>query len=144
MAQRIPTAKKLVIGAVAAGTIALGTAGVVGADSTSTVPKAAHHFNCDRAPKVLTRIQAREARIAARLTKLTGAEAKAKQHGNIRRENLIKKRITRLEGPAFKARLDKESAAIEAKCHVSAPPTGSSAPTPATAGGSSGTSSTSA
>ena len=116
----VPAAKKLVVGAVVVGALSVGVAGIAGAD-TMTVPKVGAHFNCARADKVLTRIHKGEARIAAGLPKLTAAEAKAKQTGNTRRADRIQKRITRFESPAFKARLDKAAATIEAKCHVPAP-----------------------
>jgi hypothetical protein len=145
MTQMIPTAKKLLVGAVATGAMALGTAGVAGAVSTTTVPKVVKHFNCARAPKVLSRIQKGEAKIAAGLPRLTAAEAKATKNGNAQRAARIKRRIDRLESPAFKARLDKAKATIEAKCHVNAPAAGSpSATTPTTSSGSAGTASTSA
>ncbi|MGH9079882.1 MAG: hypothetical protein ACRDYE_07400 [Acidimicrobiales bacterium] len=126
----------------AVGTVALGTAGVAGAAPT-TAPKAALHINCARAPKALARTEAAEARIATRLSKLGAAETKAQQHGNTTRAERIERRITRLEGAAHKARLDKRKANIEAKCHVSAPlaPSSSTAPA-ANAGNSSGTEST--
>ncbi len=87
----------------------------------SGVPKVGKNFNCANATKVLTRIQKGEAQIAAGLPKLTAAEAKAQAAGNTTRATRIQNRITRLESPAFKARLDKISQKIEAKCNVPAP-----------------------
>jgi hypothetical protein len=130
--------KKIVIisaAAVAAGTLSFGAVGLAGAapaqSSTSPapnaktpasgVPKAGKNFNCANATKVLTRIQTGEAQIAAGLPKLTAAEATAKANGNTTRATRIQKRITRLESATFKARLDKVSQKIEAKCNVPAP-----------------------
>jgi hypothetical protein len=62
-----------------------------------------------------------EAQIAAGLPKLTAAEAKAKANGNTTRATKIQDRITRLESATFKARTDKVSQKIEAKCNVPAP-----------------------
>jgi hypothetical protein len=123
MNQMIPAAKRILIGAVAVGALSFGTAGAAGAASSPTVPAVGSHFNCANATKVLTRIEKGEARIAAGLPKLTAAQAKAQQAGNTRRADRLKKRIDRFESAAFKARLAKASAAIEAKCHVSAPAT---------------------
>lgn len=122
MTRRLAIAKKLVIGTVALGSVALGTAGVAGADTTTTTaPKAAKHFNCARAPKVLARIQSTEAKIAAGLPTLNSAESKARQKGRTTRADRIQKRIRRMESPTFKARLDKRKAKIEAACNISAP-----------------------
>jgi hypothetical protein len=125
----IPTAKRLVIGAVAVGALSFGTAGMAGA---ATVPgsQAISHFNCANATKVLTRIDNGEARIASGLPKLTAAQAKASKAGHTKLANGLAKRITRLESSKFHTRLTKAAAAIEAKCNVTAP---SSASTPSTA-----------
>ncbi len=134
MTSLIPTAKKLMIGSLAVATVALGTAGVAGAAPTTPAHKGSHHHNCARAPKMLSRISSVEASIAAGLPKLNAAEARAQQNGNTKRADRIKRRITRMESAAFKARLAKRAAAIEAKCHVSAPPAkSSSATTPTSA-----------
>ena len=127
MNKLVPVAKKLVVGAVAVGALAVGTVGVAGA-ATTTTPRAAATFNCARADRVLTRIQKGETRIAAGLPKLTAAEAKATAAGRTKLAAGLQKRIARLESPQFTARLDRLSAAIEAKCHVPAP---ASASTPA-------------
>jgi hypothetical protein len=116
----VPAAKKLVVGAVVVGALSMGAAGTAGA-VTLRVPKAGAHFSCARADKVLVRIQKGEAHIAAGLPRLTAAEAKAKQAGDTKRADRIQRRITRFERPAYKARLDRAAAAIEAKCHVPAP-----------------------
>jgi hypothetical protein len=120
----IPIAKKMVIGAVAVGALSLGTAGLAGA---ATVPatKAISDFNCANATKVLTRIDKGEARIAAGLPKLTAAQAKASKAGHTRVADRLAKRITRLESSTFHTRLTKATAAIEAKCNVTAPSTAS-------------------
>jgi uncharacterized protein HemY len=125
----IPTAKKLVIGAVAVGALSFGAAGMAGA---ATVPgtQALSHFNCANATKVLTRIDKGEARIAAGLPKLTAAQAKASKAGDSKLADRLAKRITRLESSKFHTRLTKASAAIEAKCNVTAPSTAST-PNPA-------------
>jgi hypothetical protein len=133
-------ATKLVVGAVAVGSLAIGTAGLAGATTTTaptTTPTTApastpgRHFNCARATKVLTRIQKDEARIAAKLPGLTAREARAEKAGRTRRAAHLKKLITRFESPKVSARLHKASAEIEAKCHVSAPtvPSGSTTTT---------------
>jgi hypothetical protein len=129
-------AAKLVVGAVAVGSLSIGTAGLAGAATTSTTapttapattPTTApaktpgRHFNCARATKVLTRIDKVEARIAAKLPGLTAREARAAKAGRTKRAARLQKEITRFESPKFSARLTKASAAIEAKCHVSAP-----------------------
>ena len=80
----IPTAKKLVIGAVAVGALSFGTAGMAGA---ATVPGPKGHHQPlqlrQRHTKVLTRIDNGEARIAAGLPKLTAAQAKASKGGSL-------------------------------------------------------------
>jgi hypothetical protein len=127
MITMIPSAKRLVVGAVAVGALSLGAAGVGGAAgiggaaTTATTPAVAKHFNCANAAKVLARIDKGEARIAAGLPKLTAAEAKATQAGHAKLAARLQKWITRLESSQFKARLTRASSAIEAKCHVSAP-----------------------
>jgi hypothetical protein len=110
-----------VAGAVAAGVLTLGMAG--GAGAATPTPKAGAHFNCARATTALNRIDKAEARIAAGLPKLHTAASKAQQAGKATRADHLKKRIARYESPAFKARLAKRAAAIEAKCHVTAPST---------------------
>ena len=120
MIHLVPAAKKLVVGAVAVGALSVGAAGIAGA-ATTTPPKVGAHFTCARADHLLARIQKGEAHIAAGLPKLAAAEARAKQAGRTKRADRIQRRITRLESPAFKARLDKAAAAIEARCHVPAP-----------------------
>ncbi len=133
MNKLVPATKKLVVGAVAVGALALGTAGVAGAATTTTpAPRAAATFNCARADRVLTRIQKGEARITAGLPKLTAAEAKANAAGRTKLAAGLQKRITRLESSQFTARLDRLSAAIEAKCPSSAPSSPSTSSTPAT------------
>jgi hypothetical protein len=129
-----PMLKKMVATAaivVTAGALSFGAVSLVGASPAqaaakartpaSQVPKVGKNFNCANATKVLTRIQKGEAQIAAGLPKLTAAEAKAKANGNTTRATRIQARITRLESATFKARLDKASQLIEAKCHVAAP-----------------------
>ena len=133
MNKLVPATKKLVVGAVAVGALALGTAGVAGAATTTPTPRAAATFNCARADRVLTRIQNGEARITAGLPKLTAAEAKANAAGRTKLAAGLQKRITRLESSQFTARLDRLSAAIEAKCPSSAPSSASTSSTPATA-----------
>lgn len=120
----IPSAKKLIVGVVAVGALSVGAAGVAGATTTTSAPSstpAAHTFNCANATKRLARIQKVEGDIAAGLPKLTAAQAKAASAGKTKRADRLEKRITRLKSPTFKARLDKATSAIEAKCNVSAP-----------------------
>ncbi len=129
MTRTIPSAKKLVVGVVTLGTVALGivglgTSGVAAA--APAAPRAARHFNCARASKVLAHIQAVESNIAAGWPKLNAAEATARQKGKTRRVDHLKKRISRLESPAYKARLEKQKSRIEAKCQVNSPATSSS------------------
>lgn len=119
--------------AVTAGALSFGAVSLVGASPAQAAaaakaktpnaqaPKVGKNFNCANATKVLTRIQKGEAQIAAGLPKLTAAEAKAKADGNTTRATRIQARITHLESATFKARLDKASQLIEAKCHVAAP-----------------------
>jgi hypothetical protein len=119
----IPAGKSLLVGAVAVGALSLGTAGIAGAATTTSVastPAAVQKFNCANASKVLNRINKVETHINAGLPKLTAAEAKATAAGNTRRADRIKKAITRLESTTFKNRLTKASVAIETKCHVPA------------------------
>jgi hypothetical protein len=135
-------ATKLVIGAVAVGSLSIGTAGLAGATTTTTptptptpttapASTPARHFNCARATKVLTRIEKAEARIAAKLPGLKAREARAEKAGRTKRAAHLKKLYSRFESPKFSARLHKASAEIEAKCHVSAPtvPSGSTTTT---------------
>jgi hypothetical protein len=126
MSNLVSTAKKALVGVVAVGALSMGSAGIAGAATTTTAPTSVAHFNCARAGKVLARIEKGEAHIAAGLPRLTAAEAKAKANGNTARAARIEKRIARLESSTFKARLTRVSAAIEAKCHVSAPTTSTS------------------
>ena len=110
-----------------------GTA-VPGKATTGTTAPAAGsgrlaHLDCARAPRVLARIGRREAHIAAGLPKLTRAEAKAKAAGKTRRAGRIERLITRLERPAYRARLAAAAAGLEARCHVPAPPTAPAAAT---------------
>jgi hypothetical protein len=125
MGQVTSLATRLVVGAVAVGSLSIGTAGLAGAATTTptTVRSAAsgHPFNCARATRVLTRIEKGEARIAAKLPGLTAREARAERAGRTKRAAHLKKLITRFESPKFSARLTKASAEIEAKCHVPAP-----------------------
>ncbi len=83
--------------------------------------KALTHFNCARAPQVLTRIERLEARIGAGLPKLSAAEAKARAAGHTKREHRLERRIRRLQSTRMHDRLVNTSRAIENKCHVSAP-----------------------
>ncbi len=122
MTHLIPTAKKLVIGVVAVGALSLGTAGIAGAATTgSSTPAVTRHVNCANADRVLTRIQAGEAKIAAGLPKLTAAEAAATKAGDTKLANRLEKRITRLESSQFSARLAKVTSVIEARCPGTAP-----------------------
>ena len=116
MKHMIPTAKRVVVGAVAVGALSLGAAGMAGA-----TPAKLARFNCANATKVLDRIQTGEAHIAAGLPKLTAAQAQAAAAGHTKRADRLQKRITRLESATFKSRLDKAASAIEAKCNVAAP-----------------------
>jgi hypothetical protein len=125
MGQVTSLATRLVVGAVAVGSLSIGTAGLAGAATTTptTVRSAAsgHPFNCARATRVLTRIEKGEARIAAKLPGLTAREARAEKAGRTTRAAHLQRLIARLESRKFSARLTKVSGKIEAKCHVSAP-----------------------
>jgi hypothetical protein len=140
------TLRTMIIGMAAAGTILVGMAGTAGATApvagATTAASAgatqskphnssdrAARFSCARAPRALARIRRIEARIAARLPKLNRAEARAKAAGKTHRAARIQKLINRLENPALKARLDKMTAKIEAKCGTPTPATGSTTPT---------------
>ena len=139
MGRTIPPFRKLLVATVAAGALALGTAGVAGASAptlaassgtpVATTPQAApatgrlSHFSCARAGKALARIQRAEAAIAAGLPKLHAAESKATASGRARRAARIQKAINRLGRPGESARLQKLATGIEAKCNVSAPAT---------------------
>jgi hypothetical protein len=116
--------------AVGAGSLSFGAVSLAGAapapsstppTPSSPAPKSGKTFDCANATKALDRIQKVEAQIAAGLPKLTAAEAKAKANGNTTRATKIQDRINRLQSPTFKARLDKASQKIEAKCNVPAP-----------------------
>jgi hypothetical protein len=118
--------KKLVVGALVAGSLTLGTAGIASAatptsSSSAAAPAPAKQINCANATKKLTRIQKVEGRITAGLPKLTAAQQKASGAGNTKRADRLQKRITRLESPAVKQRLQNLSQKIETKCNVSAP-----------------------
>jgi hypothetical protein len=124
MKHLIPTAKKLIVGVVAVGALSAGAAGIAGAATTgaaSVTPARVHNFNCANAPKVLARIQKAEGDIANGLPKLTAAQAKAAAAGRTELASRLQRRITRLESSAFRARLDKATSAIDAKCNVAAP-----------------------
>ena len=120
----IPTAKKMIVGVVAVGALSLGAAGVAGAASPSaSTPASARlaRFNCANATRVLDKIQKGEGSIAAGLPKLTAAQAKAAAAGHTALADKLQRRITRFESARFTSRLDKAATAIEAKCHVAAP-----------------------
>jgi hypothetical protein len=134
----LSTMKTLMIGVVAAGSVALGTAGAAAAAPSGTASKAASHAHCAKATETLARIQATEARIARRVLQLNQTETRAKQNGNTKRADRIQQRIAGLENPARKARLDKRKAKIEARCHVSAPPVGNSTNAPSGTTGTAG------
>lgn len=120
----IPKAKMLIIGALAAGTLSLGAAGVAGAATTApAASRVAAHVTCADATRVLTRIDSIEARIAAGLPRLTAAQHLAAESGRTVRADRLQRRITRLESARFRARLARVATAIEAACHVSAPAT---------------------
>jgi hypothetical protein len=127
MKYSITTAKRVVVGVIAVGALSLGSAGIAGANSaTASTPasiaaSSAANFNCANATKALDKIQSGEAKIAAGLPKLTAWESKLTLAGRTKLAARLQKRITRLESPTFKARLDKASTAIEAKCNVAAP-----------------------
>jgi hypothetical protein len=121
MQQLIPTVKKAIVGVVAVGALSVGVAGAAGAATPTPATPASTRlarFNCANATSVLDRIQKGEADIAAGLPKLTAAQAKAAAAGHTKVADKLQKRITRLESAGFKARLDKATSAIEAKCHV--------------------------
>ena len=156
--------KKFVIGAVAAGTVAVGAVGTADAVSgnaapvttspasavvaanpaTGSVPstgtKRQHTFSCSNGPKVLQRIATVEAHISAGLPKLHAAEQRATQNGKTKRAAKIERLITRLESSKFQTRLQRVTQRIEQTCHISAP-TGSTG-TGSTGTGSTGTGST--
>lgn len=129
MRSRIPNAKKLVTGVVAAGALSLALAGgweaaPAGAAAPAlltSAPKVGAHFNCDRAAKVQARIERTEAQIAKGFPAISNRAARAKAHGKTTRANRLQKRLSRLESPQLKEKLTKASQAIEAKCHVSLP-----------------------
>ncbi len=135
MFTRFPHVKAVAIGAVAAGVLALGLTGMASASPsvaptttahTLSVPRSLRHFdvgrfNCADATRVLTRIGKVEAHVAAGLPKLTAAQAQAGRNGHPARARRLERRIARLESATFGARLTRVSAAIEAKCRVSAP-----------------------
>jgi hypothetical protein len=135
MFTRFPHLKAVAIGVVAAGLLAVGLATIASA-SPSVAPTTTTHtrsgpgtlghfdvgrFNCADATKALTRIGKVEAHVAAGLPKLTAAQAQAARNGHPVRAARLERRISRLESATFGARLTRVSAAIEAKCHVSAP-----------------------
>lgn len=120
MRKLISPGRSLVVGVVAVGALSLGTAGVVGA--TAPPAPTLRHFNCARATKVLTRIEKTEAHIATGLPKLKAKESKALAKGKGARAARLGKRIAVWESSAFQAKLTGRASAIEAKCHVSAPP----------------------
>jgi hypothetical protein len=135
MFTKFPHLKAVAIGVVAAGVLAVGLAGIAsaspsGAPTTTThtlsIPRSLRHFdvgrfNCADVTKALTRIGKVEAHVAAGLPKLTAAQAQAARNGHPVRARRLERRISRLESATFGARLTRVSAAIEPKCHVSAP-----------------------
>lgn len=140
MSRVVPTAKRSAVSMASAAVLSLGVGGLAGA-ATTTSPSTpapatspAHRdFKCTRAPRALARIDKAEAQIAAGLPWLHAAEKKAKAAGHTKRADRIQRRITHLESPTAKARLDRLTQAIQAKCGVSAPggstSSGSAAPT---------------
>ena len=127
-----PVVKRLAVGVVALGALSLGWTGLAGAAAPAKGPVVTSTFNCARAPKVLSRIEKGEARIAAGLPRLTAAEAKAQKAGHTKRAARLEKRIAHFKSAGFAARLHKATAAIEAKCHVPAPTATSASGTSAT------------
>ncbi len=127
-----PVVKRLTVGVVAVGVLTLGGTGLAGAAVPAKTPAVSSTFNCARATKVLTRIEKGEARIAAGLPRLTAAEAKAQKAGHTKRAARLEKRIAHLKSARFAARLHRATAAIEAKCHVAAPPAAASGSSPGT------------
>jgi hypothetical protein len=118
--------QKIAVGALVAGSLALGPAGMASASTptsspSATTPAPAEQFNCANATKALTRIQRVEGRINAGLPKLTAAQHKASSAGKTKRADRLQRRISRLESAAFKQRLQTRSQKIESTCNVSAP-----------------------
>jgi hypothetical protein len=132
MFTKIPHLKAVGVGVVAVGVLALGLVGMASASPAVTPTASAHtvsitktvgefnapQFNCADATNVLTRIDKAEARIAAGLPKLTAAQARAGRNRHLIRAHRLERRVNRLESPRFRARLTRDSAAIEAKCHA--------------------------
>jgi hypothetical protein len=125
MSRRFPIAKRLVAGLVAAGALSVALSGTAEAAPAlfTSAPKVGAHFKCSRATKVLARIEHTESQIANGLPNLSKRHAAAKAHGKPKQANRLAKQIARLESPQLKQQLNKAAQAIEAKCHVSAPPT---------------------
>ncbi len=132
MFTKLPHLKAVAVGVVAVGVVALGLVGIASASPAVTPTASAHtvsitetvrefnvrQFNCADATNVLTRIDKAEARIAAGLPKLTAAQARAARNGHLIRARRLERRINHLESTRFRARLTRDSSAIEAKCHA--------------------------
>ncbi len=144
MTNVVPAASRMAVGVVAAVLLSLGAGGIAGAASPapapgspttsptdpspappSTTAPARRHFDCDRAPRALARIQKVERDIKSGLPKLNQAEQRAKSAGKTTRAQRIQRRIERLENPRTTARLDRLTQRIEARC--GAPASGSAA-----------------
>jgi hypothetical protein len=130
MFTKLPHVKAVAVGVVAVGVPALGLVGIASASPavtptasarTVSITKSVREFNvrqlnCADATNVLTRIDKAEARIAAGLPKLTAAQVRAAGSGHLIRAHRLERRINRLDSARFRARLTRDSAAIEAKC----------------------------
>jgi hypothetical protein len=118
----ITVTKRLAVCAVAVGALSLGGTGLAGAAST-TSPTVKVTVTCARANKVMTRIGKAQARVEARLPKVTAAEAKAQKAGRTgiatHLQKLLarmEKRIAHIKSAKVTARLQKAKSALAAKC----------------------------
>lgn len=119
---------KFVTATVVSGALALGAGAGVASAATSPGPSgsapARHTLDCSKAPRLLERIENREQKAQAFLTKLQAALAKAQQNGNTQRADRVQKRIDRVQ--TFLTRAPVRIQKIQAVCPGAQPASGSS------------------
>ena len=110
--------RKVIATAALSGALALGITGVAAADATTPAPSTpgavAHTPDCSKAPHALARIAKLEAKAQNFVTKAQAREANAQQAGNTARANKIAARITKVQGLEAKGNTLVQK--IQAKC----------------------------
>ena len=121
--------RKIIATTALTGALALGVGGVASAATTAataTGAGAANTFDCTRAPGVLARIAKLEARAQTFILKAQAREAKDRQAGDTARANKIAVRITKVQGLEAKAADIQQK--VESKCPGAVPATSSGTP----------------